>query len=765
MPPPSLAPPRPEGFLGDLQHGPAIPIMGPGTAFPPLGWGMAPQMPALPGIAPLPLLAPAISSSVPPSVPPPAPHVPGLQYPPPVQHFQSTALGIPSGAPFRDSGLLHPPPESVDTTGSRCGVAVPLDLANSKLWGVTSEYEHLLNIQRDQHRLALRQRDAEIAHLREVVDMLTSGKQDEASIASRLRETDNNMQLTLEAKQKELELLAGLLQMRDQQIGDLQRVCEMRQSGTNNGVLVDALREADTLRSDKAELERLLVAKDKQMTAVQEIDPDMSESSALQLGAKAIQMFHDSVRMKATVLGCGEENSHLRNQVRTLQQEIENLESVLLEKQQDVEEISTSLSAKTKRIVDLETDVERAERSKRHDAKEMASRLQSLRSDCRKQKDEYDAQVHFTEQLKVELADREKRLTAEQTQCLQHKACRKHQETKLEEMAQQLAHTEDTLGRMLQKITEEGNISKFMEYQCNGDIAEPYTEAEKSNGSRVANAKLARNTFCARSVLLEVGNRFNGHGHEPRVSTSPLRGNCGQVSDRHPQWQPQLQESISTCVQQTHNTVPTISRQSSGDDSRFVSNTPMSYCSHLVNKREHHVPAISLQTVSRYKDPEELQEGPARSPSVASRQQLVNVSMTDISHILASPEPAILEPCTVGPHSEHLRSPQGPVRADVQISQGYCPNPEDDVDLRLADFLNLPHNRPSRALFCRLSQGTYLYGTLRTQLRLHPSTGKLEAFQDGKWICMEDFVTCMMRLQAVHLQISQGTPTRTCTVR
>ena len=67
--------------------------------------------------------------------------------------------------------------------------------------------------------------------------------------------------------------------------------------------------------------------------------------------------------------------------------------------------------------------------------------------------------------------------------------------------------------------------------------------------------------------------------------------------------------------------------------------------------------------------------------------------------------------------------------------QSYQPYPDDLLDGKLAGYLqNNPKHIP---LFCRLSHGTYLYGTHRVSLRLvNKGTSQIIEALDasGKWI-------------------------------
>jgi len=97
-----------------------------------------------------------------------------------------------------------------------------------------------------------------------------------------------------------------------------------------------------------------------------------------------------------------------------------------------------------------------------------------------------------------------------------------------------------------------------------------------------------------------------------------------------------------------------------------------------------------------------------------------------------------------------------PLEMSAEIKRQYRPHPGDLVDGALADFVNRPAHAASRTLFCRLHEGTYLYGAQCTNLQLNQASGQLEALLDGngvsEWVALEAFIAAMQRSQSVHLQ-------------
>jgi len=92
-------------------------------------------------------------------------------------------------------------------------------------------YEHLLSIQQHQHMLALQQKEAEDAHIKARLEWLEAEQPSEEKhkLAEALRTKDEEVAIMMAAKHKELELMASLLQLREQQIEEFRQCCEAQQ--------------------------------------------------------------------------------------------------------------------------------------------------------------------------------------------------------------------------------------------------------------------------------------------------------------------------------------------------------------------------------------------------------------------------------------------------------------------------------------------------------------------------------------------------------
>jgi hypothetical protein len=135
------------------------------------------------------------------------------------------------------------------------------------------------------------------------------------------------------------------------------------------------------------------------------------------------------------------------------------------------------------------------------------------------------------------------------------------------------------------------------------------------------------------------------------------------------------------------------------------------------------------------------------------RNGLEHDSSLSVSMVMGHPTECLAPPSFQTPLQTLHGYPDSSAVDPATLQQnGYWPQPGDPVDARVAEFANQPQNAHCKALFCRLSEGTYLFGTHRTQLRLAPQTEQLEAFDEKSWVSMEEFVRRRSGSQMMHLQ-------------
>jgi hypothetical protein len=162
-------------------------------------------------------------------VEPPSRHQPSSSGPSlPSVSLALSGNGSPQYAEPHSNKLDHPAARDVGSTAAVPPGYVPADLANQRLWSVTTEYENFLRLQKEHQLLTAQRRETEIKHLKAVTEMLTGEVNEEDAIAARLHARDQEVAATQKAKQAELELLGAVLVLRDRQIGDLQRMCESK---------------------------------------------------------------------------------------------------------------------------------------------------------------------------------------------------------------------------------------------------------------------------------------------------------------------------------------------------------------------------------------------------------------------------------------------------------------------------------------------------------------------------------------------------------
>jgi len=811
-----------------------------------------------------------------------------------VQQDLSTSFGSSATAPvgqlpkegsMHDNGLITTRP--LDAAGASqlscisagngglegfSGLNVPVEYVNAKVWGITSEYEKLLNIQRDQNVAAIKHKDAEGVHLRTVIDMLEKDKFDESSLAARIRAKEDEVGLALQAKNKELELFTSLLQMRDKQIGDLQQICQTKQaqihkasmqahinllSQSVHGVeqpsichgipssctqaedvrilaqerecqmqseitslheaelssrdaLAEALREAGELRQEKVELEQLLVAKEKQLVRVQTaIDPSMSDTSALQLGVQAIQMFHDSMRIRSETAGRSEENEKLRVEADRMRAEIEELGSNIVEKRQEAKELAAALAAKLQKVLELETEVEELQREKRFVSKESAAQVERLQVELSQAQDNGISKQQFVADLQEALAERDHRCLQQQSECMQSRATSRRLEQKVEEMVGQLKNAEEALAQMLSESGYKDQLVREMTEQVNASETRLHAyQVSEVLGSRQRQLEQrARNSGMDHSMQekgalddqlrceladirrrAEAGRRRLAPAHPREEELGRLHGNCSAAGDTIAGGSgtavgsrsgvggvvPILSQGNSfdlsvdspSLVDKSGATTPGVSLVSPrGMNVSGACVTPAadSYCSQAVMN------GSNLQVVhGRLAPPSPASLGRSEGRSAEHIDvRVVNVfragdANSSVDPLLPTPTNQEVTVAAQGLAAAACRSGCGAVPFIAAIdggsggpAGGYRPQPGDLVDMKVAEFVNRPANSEYKALFCRLGEGAYLYGTHRARFRVANGLGgldELEAFEDGTWIPISDFVKRLESSQLVHLR-------------
>lgn len=777
--------------------------------------------------------------------------------------------GVPGGG-----GLAVPPGGLHDSQGGvsgtsadgNMGFVVPIEYANAKMWGITSEYENLLNIQRDQHMLALRQKEAEAAHLARVVE--TFHKQglsdDESCVFARIRAKEEAIGTAIDAKQKELELFASLLQMRDRQIGDLQHMCETKQaqihqlqssipepaaatpaamslSGTQSSwehqpplrfplepaSAVDARffgrancvrgssEDFEDLRREKFELEQMLLAKDKQLNAIQALDPQMKDTSALQLGAQAIQMFHDSLRLKAETAGCGEENGRLQDEVTRLRGTVQELDSAMSQKRLEVKDLTGNLAAKMQKVLELEAEVDAAHDARAQGAEDTKAQLQALQLRAAQHQEDSGSHHQFAQELQRELEERGQCISRQQTELMQARLGARRFEKRAEDLSNQLARNEQALEQMMRNNSQKDKLLRDMTEQVK--ISET-----KLHAQQLEEFLGARQCPGQRKMEMDHQDGFQQFDRTPAPKLKAgalerLRPDfTGSTKSRTPMTMWDLEADPSTldaCVAESAADgesldgiggaapLPSRSREVSrlggghpetsvdvGScfvmDSMVLTPCPAPKAIRPSSLRASSASGVSSRSASpRLRcDQQEYGIRPPRpasgmEPPPATQSQRQRREWQDFDTHCASassgtmpgegrgvdgsdgvfPDSARVVSVRKVSDTEDAIAPR-PVWGAPNIvassvpfyAQSYRPHPGDPIDFCVADFVNQPENGFCKALFCRLSEGSYLYGTHRASIRTNPETQLLQVFEDDEWISIDDFVARQTGSQALH---------------
>jgi len=275
-----------------------------------------------------------------------------------------------------------------------------------------------------------------------------------------------------------------------------------------------------------------------------------------------------------------------------------------------------------------------------------------------------------------------------------------------DEMTVQLAHAEDTLSQMLmnnsykdqlvREMTDQVNISesKLHSYQINELVGSRQRLFEKPSRDE---SVIETSALKASPLRRSPGHSYSGAPDRPGISQ--ILGQLGASAASPVDAFVVETSALSGAPASTKTVEDSVTRSLS--ETRTTSSsgspTPMSYFSQRRNSR----PSLAE---------------PRAVPSAAGCAAAASGSLSPL------------------------------------LAESYRPQPGDPVDLKVAEFTNLPQNSACKALFCRLGEGSYLYGTQMVTLHLSDRTGSLEALVQGSWIPVEDFVRQMQPSQSVHLQ-------------
>ncbi|CAJ1377485.1 unnamed protein product [Effrenium voratum] len=325
-------------------------------------------------------------------------------------------------------------------------------------------------------------RDLQVT-LHGAVHSLQAGASLEGYVPAQLQMKEEEQRLLLEAKQKELELMSSLVRVRDQQIRELQRVVPKAREEPEARLVAD-------LRRDKAQLEQQLLAKDRQLAAVQGLDPAMSDASALQLGAKAIQMFHDSMQMKQDSAILSRENEDLRKEVESLQLRVQELDGRVAEKRAEVKELTSTISGKMKRTLQLEEQVEALQRERHLALSGSQFQLHKVQEQLAAAQRESRAAQQLAADLKAEVAERDQRFVRQQAACTEHETCAQEMQQRVEELRGKLAKAEEAMRQLRQSGAFKDQLLRDMteQVQASENKLHSFQMGELIAGSRPAGA-------------------------------------------------------------------------------------------------------------------------------------------------------------------------------------------------------------------------------------------------------------------------------------
>jgi len=515
--------------------------------------------------------------------------------------------------------------------------AVPAERANQRLWSITVEYENLLRLQKEHQELLARRREAEIAHLRAVAEMLSGDSTGDAAVAARLRAREEETALVLESKQRELELLTAVLVLRDRQITDLRRMCEAKRLRIEMLQHVVPIEKPDVLG-------------------------DASQAS---------------------------EAERLRGQAA-------HLEASVGVKRAELRQLASTLEARKARVAELEA----AEREL--DALPQEGAASSTLTPAQSPQKPFESKLQSrVEEMRAQLANAQSALNG-----LVRRNQRNDQVVR--EMADGASPTVvlDKIAGVHEKIIDEEIIEQPLpDATCsvspNMQLTPTLLEVEDSIASQPTPELSGLEWSLVGSGLLECADALLG---PPQV---PLPGSI-VVGD--------ATMGLASALSTPHSA-------GNGHGRSSASPVGTQTSTGIVVTSAHHTQVLQE---SRPWDGTQLGAG------LSTTTLLAGEAFAERGGLLMDESPR--QPTTL---------------------QGYSPHPHDAVDAKVAEFVSEPRNRLRRALFRRLSEGEYMYGTRRARLRPNSVTGQLEATEEGcsgGWEPIEEFARRLERSQSSHLQ-------------
>jgi len=194
----------------------------------------------------------------------------------------------------------------------------------SQLANTPIGYEHLLSIQQHHHSLVMQQKDAEMRHLRARLESMEAppGPGVDPRMVAALQTKDDEVAIMMAAKHKELELMAGLLQLREQQIDEFRQLCEAQQ------LEIQKLKRQTSVSAVPSE-SGLPVGHPLQLTGHLLPAPVTSKDSIHSPGAMSPPQPAPQPGSPSGQMDRSENSQHQQEEVQRLRQRIDDLEAAL----------------------------------------------------------------------------------------------------------------------------------------------------------------------------------------------------------------------------------------------------------------------------------------------------------------------------------------------------------------------------------------------------------------------------------------------------
>eukprot|EP00916_Digyalum_oweni_P017722 GHVL01029209.1.p1 GENE.GHVL01029209.1~~GHVL01029209.1.p1 ORF type:complete len:770 (+),score=134.04 GHVL01029209.1:245-2554(+) len=238
-------------------------------------------------------------------------------------------------------------------------------------------------------------------------------------------------------------------------------------SSSNDPILVDKL---NNLQRERDELSSIILSKDRQLSAMMSVNPNLPEISAVQLGVQAISMVNDSIDFRKKIRNLEIELGNANHELKQLTETSSQLESDLIEKKKVVADLVETIAHKDRELVhaDEHSRVLLKERD------ESAFRLKRDLEKCNETRANLESDVSVKdsqmEELRKELSSRDQRIVSLQAELGKLNALKADLSSKCTQLVHDGRESENALHMLMeQAIMKDQLVNDYEQKLCDSN--------------------------------------------------------------------------------------------------------------------------------------------------------------------------------------------------------------------------------------------------------------------------------------------------------